>query len=555
MEPILAECQRTWEVDGDWQVREATVNTAPRISLSDILRDADSSLGTFEYPLGATTNGRAATLSAEVEWRAAIAALGHLLRSLPRLTALESSSNDDVMGIGLSGPLPVLNDADLGLRLDTWVVTPQPLADALNGQRLLLPSSGEAHHPLESQALQVIPLTSSNPLLTERFCLVVTDIFSVGLVLGQPIGEAVCFQYSFEPSVLLQFWQHVQLHLADSVADRLQVLDEQISRFIAAPDYRLVTRFARGMLAHLPHRQLGTALTLEEHGHVRWASWSSAAPRRPATNDDRPSSSLIRPAMALGGDPTQNPASPESRTNSPQEADTELLRAMAHEIRTPLTTIRTLTRSLMRRQELTPEVQKRLARIDQECTQQIDRFNLIFRAVELETTDRDRTQSCLTPIALTHIFQDAIPRWQQQAHRRNLSLDVTLPHNLPRVTSDPTLLDQVLTGVVEWFTQCLPAQSHIQMRVTLAGHQLKLQFEAKPTATAYQARGHSAPERQPLKSLGQLLTIAPDTGGLSLNLDVTKNLFQFLGGKLIVRQRPQQGDVLTVFLPLDTREV
>jgi signal transduction histidine kinase len=36
-------------------------------------------------------------------------------------------------------------------------------------------------------------------------------------------------------------------------------------------------------------------------------------------------------------------------------------------------------------------------------------------------------------------------------------------------------------------------------------------------------------------------------------LSVTKNLFQALGGKLIVRQKPQQGEVLTIFLPLETR--
>ncbi|NEO64658.1 MAG: sensor histidine kinase, partial [Moorea sp. SIO4G2] len=49
---------------------------------------------------------------------------------------------------------------------------------------------------------------------------------------------------------------------------------------------------------------------------------------------------------------------------------------------------------------------------------------------------------------------------------------------------------------------------------------------------------------------GQLLTFQPETGSISLNLNVTKNLFQALGGKLIVKQRPQQGEVMTVFLPL-----
>ncbi|MCY7277683.1 MAG: ATP-binding protein, partial [Phormidesmis sp. CAN_BIN44] len=43
----------------------------------------------------------------------------------------------------------------------------------------------------------------------------------------------------------------------------------------------------------------------------------------------------------------------------------------------------------------------------------------------------------------------------------------------------------------------------------------------------------------------------PETGSLSLNLSVTKNLFQALGGKLIVRQRPERGEVFTLFLPLE----
>ena len=57
-------------------------------------------------------------------------------------------------------------------------------------------------------------------------------------------------------------------------------------------------------------------------------------------------------------------------------------------------------------------------------------------------------------------------------------------------------------------------------------------------------------ENNPLKALGNLLMFQPETGSLTLNLDVTKNLFQALGGKLIVRQKPEFGEVLTVFLPL-----
>ena len=135
-------------------------------------------------------------------------------------------------------------------------------------------------------------------------------------------------------------------------------------------------------------------------------------------------------------------------------AEVELLQAIAHEVRTPLATIRTLTRLLLKRPDLPMEVvRKRLEMIDQECTTQIDRFNLIFRAVELEIEQtrqssrgyRDGKPIPLTAMSLGEVFQISLPRWQKQASQRNQTLEVILPQKLPTVISDPTMLDQVLT--------------------------------------------------------------------------------------------------------------
>lgn len=499
--------------------------------LSDVLSDVETFSSSRQQKRAAHSD-RNSLLGAEVEWRAAIAAVTEILPMLPRQTvpdADDSQTNRQYPGLVLSGPLPVLSATHLDHRLEQWVVTPQPLADVLQGQKSLLPSSTETFVPLEGrEALQVLPLAIDNPLLAERFCLVVTPAFSIGFVLGQPTGGALCLQYSFDPQTLLALWGQISKQLSESARSALAALDKRITKTISAPDYRVITQFTQAMLASLPHRT---------------SDLTHASSNGKVQHDDDVHSPQSESLLSVE----------HTEVNALQK-DAELLQAMAHEIRTPLTTIRTLTRSLLRRKDVSAEAKKRLGRIDQECTQQIDRFNLIFQAVELETNQRDRLRSSLAPIALNQVFQDAIPRWQQQAQRRNVSLDVTLPPDLPRVTSDPTLLNQVLSGVVEWFTQCLPAQSHIQMRVTLAGHQMKLQFESEPNE-AGQSRDGNLQERQPLKSLGQLLMFAPETGGLSLNLDATKNLFHFLGGKLTVRQRPEQGEVLTVFLPLDTREV
>jgi K+-sensing histidine kinase KdpD len=110
----------------------------------------------------------------------------------------------------------------------------------------------------------------------------------------------------------------------------------------------------------------------------------------------------------------------------------------------------------------------------------------------------------------------------------------------------------VLTGLIENFTRSLPAGGHIQVQVTLAGDQLKLQFQSQPDPERTVSASDCADSTfSTLKSIGQLLMFQPETGSLSLNLDVTKHLFQALGGKLIVRQRPQEGEVMTIFLPLE----
>jgi hypothetical protein len=342
------------------------------------------------------------------------------------------------------------------------------------------------------------------------------------MVLGESLTGEPAFMFSFMPEVVQQVWLALRPRILLMSSHQVDLLDQLVERFPpVAPDYTTVMQFSRLMLENLPD--------LTE-----------------TVSDDR---STI-PAR-LEQQQTEVPAAhcPLPEDSSP---DLELLQAIAHEVRTPLTTIRTLTRSLLKRTDLPAAAVKRLEMIDRECSEQIDRFGLIFRAVELETSTTHKSAMPLTRTSLTQMFQHSIPRWQQQASQRQLTLDVMLPQKMPAVVSDPIVLDQAMTSLIERFTRVLPAGSHIRVEVTLAGSQLKVQLQSQPDSTV-SGSNHAIPQhyRPYIKSLGQLLMFQPETGSLSLNLAVTKNLFQALGGKLIVRERPQQGEVMTIFLPLE----
>ncbi len=430
-------------------------------------------------------------LQAEHQWTGAIAALEALLENVD---GAES-------GLVLSGPFPILSHSKLVERFQVWAFTADPSLETL-ASFFQLPASCDAAAP-SHETSSTLPLLPNDPIAAEHFCLVLTSKFSLVMVLGEDIDHQPGFWFSFDPDEVARAWQVLRLRVVMLSQRQIQHIDAIVEAFPPiVPSFSLVSQFSQTLLSYLP--------------------------------------SIEAPRLLHAPIPVTDPKS------EPRGLDVELLTAIAHEVRTPLTTIRTLTRLLMKRKEMSADALKRLEVIDRECSDQIDRFGLIFRAVELETSESKGVS--LTSTCLNQVLNHSIPRWQQQASQRGLVLNVVLPDNLPSVVSDPMMLDQALTSLIERSARSLPSGSKIQVEVSLAGDQLKLQVETQPD--------ESYATHQPLlQSLGEMLTFQPETGVLSLNLAVTKNLFHAIGGKLTVKERSaHHGEVFTLFLPLQVVE-
>ncbi len=431
---------------------------------------------------------------AQEQWRFSLAACEQLL--LDSLTMTDGETK----GLVLAAPAPVFSQPKLAQNLQTVTFTAKPF-----NSLALMPFEMSEEIP---NCEFVLPLLEADPLTKEQFCVVFTEKFKLVLVLAEDDEGKKTFLFSFDPHVVDQVWRTLAARIALANANFLGKLEELVQKYdTESVDCHSLMQFSRLLLQQLPEED--------------------AAMHPPKDRKYSPPVSPYRP-------------------------DIELLQAFAHEVRTPLTTIRTMTRLLLKQDGLSAKVLQRLEIIDRECTEQIDRMELLFRAAELETSapiHSPKTQ--LTAMSLDQVLQQSIPRWQQAASRRNLSLDVVLPKQLPTVVSNPLMLDRILTGLMESFTRNLPPGSHIQVQVIPAGDQLKLQLLPQPDDKCVNGAPPTPPVR---KALGQLLIFQPETGTISLNIAATKHLFQAIGGKLIVRQRPEYGEVLTIFLPLEVEK-
>ena len=284
------------------------------------------------------------------------------------------------------------------------------------------------------------------------------------------------------------------------------------------------------------------SLRSDEHLVLRF--WPRMAERLAAIAP----SVTLQPLVHGGHEAASNPFSSKAISS-----ELALLEALTHEVRTPLATIRTLIRSLLKRGDLPAIARHRLEQIDGECSEQIDRFGLIFLAAELQRqpgNEKPLERDALARTDLSELLRQLEALWQRQLARRDLVLELQIEPGLPPVLSDPARLETMLGGLIDRFSRSLPSGSTVRLGLQPAGAKLKLHLshDLSPNLSP-ELRGEPAHQSDPghhRELVGPVLSWNPATGSLQLSRQATQRLFERLGGRLTERN----GSGLTVFFPI-----
>ena len=232
-----------------------------------------------------------------------------------------------------------------------------------------------------------------------------------------------------------------------------------------------------------------------------------------------------------------------NHSNNLQITEAKLLEAISHEVRTPLATIRTLISSTLRNYEMDGTIRNRLIQIDNECTEQIDRFGLIFNASELLNNETSTSQQ-LASIDLGEILNKLSPYWISQLKRRGISLNIDIPNELPEILSNSEKLELMLGGLIDKNTRGLREGSTLILELRPAGQKIKMQLIV-----------HKKDENERINKqnsgsdIGPVLNWNPQTGSLQISQSAMHKLLASLGGH--VTQRKNTG--LTVFFPISEK--
>ncbi|MSO75532.1 MAG: sensor histidine kinase [Alphaproteobacteria bacterium] len=236
----------------------------------------------------------------------------------------------------------------------------------------------------------------------------------------------------------------------------------------------------------------------------------------------------------------------KERAETAARAKSDFLANMSHELRTPLNAILGFSEAMrdgylghltLKQQDYMGDIHRAGSHLLALVSDVLDMAKVEARKMELQEA---RTN-------LADLIADSINLVTDQAQKANLSLQTTLPPQMPDLWVDPLRMRQILVNLLSNAVKFTPPDGHISVDVT---HQ--------DTGALRLSVGDTGIGMTPdqitvaLEPFGQVRGPATTSqDGTGLGLPLTRALVEIHGGELLIESTPGRGTVVHVMLPAE----
>lgn len=221
------------------------------------------------------------------------------------------------------------------------------------------------------------------------------------------------------------------------------------------------------------------------------------------------------------------------------EALTESLGETSHELRRPITNIKTLTESLLLGAKNEPEIaQKFLEQINNE----VDRLTkLVNDLLNLSKVRSAKVSHTKKKIKLKAKVDDAIKLLQTSADKNKIKLINETPDNY-EIFADPEQIDHVIQNLIE-----------NAIKYSTEGATVTVKTGPVPGSFQVDDTGIGIPEGEIPRIFNRFYRVNRQSakGSSGLGLSIVKNVIDIHGGKIEVKSRQGSGSSFIIFLPID----
>jgi two-component system sensor histidine kinase KdpD len=249
-------------------------------------------------------------------------------------------------------------------------------------------------------------------------------------------------------------------------------------------------------------------------------------------------------AIALERVRTEEAANRAEAARQSEEFKSTLLDAIAHEFKTPLTSIKAASTSMLSEGvPLSPQFRELATIIDEET----DRLSLLVtEAVRMSQIDAGKVRLEREPLDVADLLRRVLTHFESKAEGRELKLQVD--DGLPPVVADKDLISLALRQLIDNALKYSPPGSPIDVTAGLKDHRVIIRVRD---------RGPGIPERERERVFDKFYrrqTTKTHVPGTGLGLYIAREIARAHGGDVWVEGEPGSGSEFCVALPLQEPE-
>jgi two-component system sensor histidine kinase KdpD len=218
-----------------------------------------------------------------------------------------------------------------------------------------------------------------------------------------------------------------------------------------------------------------------------------------------------------------------------------LLSSLSHDLRTPLAAITGASTTLLQQNDLLDAASKR--ELVQTIIEESEHLNRIIRNV----LDMTRIESGAITVKKEWLHMEEIVGAvlnRLSARLKGHSVTINMPAELPLVSFDPMLIEQVLMNLLENAVKYTPAASAFEIAASISKNSVLLEVADNGPGIRH------GDEERIFDKFVRSTTVA---GGIGLGLTICKAIITAHGGQIWVENRPEGGASFRFTLPLEER--
>jgi two-component system sensor histidine kinase KdpD len=245
-------------------------------------------------------------------------------------------------------------------------------------------------------------------------------------------------------------------------------------------------------------------------------------------------------AIGLERARTQEAASKAEAARQSDELKSTLLDALAHEFKTPLTSIKAASTAMLSSTALNAEQQHELISVVDE---EADRLSiLVTEAIQMARIEAGRVHLERETCPVADLVESALDKLRSVIEDRRI--DVQLPPGLPGVWADRELIEIALRQLIDNALKYSPRDTPVVVAAELSDHRVLLSVADRGPGIAEEEQSRI------FEKFYRAEASRHQIPGAGLGLVIAREIIQVHGGEIWVESKPGEGSVFRFAFPI-----